>query len=299
MVNYKRNMKSEQRGTLLIEALAMLGLIAMVTPTLYKKSADRLFEIQDINVASQMRTMNNIVETFVRNNSNYINEEFHSGKKILRICYEKDTCDDPAGVDKFHTGYSSMVPFGFNFENVKNFKEPRVYVYKDTDTSSGTGNLLYYIVYDKDENINIGAKRVSRLASLVGANGGVIGTDSNGLVVNGVGGGWKLENEALSSDLGIDESLSENSIMITADEPIIVQEAEEEHYLVRVPEGESEGGDYFKNAMITDLFMGYSNISKTKGYETMEDDHYSIFNVRKLTLIFSVISYELSLLTTM
>ena len=285
MVNYKRNMKSEQRGTLLIEALAMLGLIAMVTPTLYKKSADRLFEIQDINVASQMRTMNNIVETFVRNNSNYINEEFHSGKKILRICYEKDTCDDPAGVDKFHTGYSSMVPFGFNFENVKNFKEPRVYVYKDTDTSSGTGNLLYYIVYDKDENINIGAKRVSRLASLVGANGGVIGTDSNGLVVNGVGGGWKLENEALSSDLGIDKSLSENSIMITADEPIIVQEAEEEHYLVRVPEGESEGGDYFKNAMITDLFMGYSNISKTEGYTDVEDkEHYSIFNVRKLTL---------------
>lgn len=29
--------KSEQRGTLLVEALAMLGLIAMVTPTLYKK----------------------------------------------------------------------------------------------------------------------------------------------------------------------------------------------------------------------------------------------------------------------
>ena len=28
--------KSEQRGTLLVEALAMLGLIAMVTPTLYK-----------------------------------------------------------------------------------------------------------------------------------------------------------------------------------------------------------------------------------------------------------------------
>ena len=49
--------KSEQRGTLLVEALAMLGLIAMVTPTLYKKSAERLQEIQDINVASQARTM--------------------------------------------------------------------------------------------------------------------------------------------------------------------------------------------------------------------------------------------------
>ena len=44
-----------QRGTLLMEAIAMLGLIAMVTPTLYKKSAERMQEIQDINVAAQAR----------------------------------------------------------------------------------------------------------------------------------------------------------------------------------------------------------------------------------------------------
>ena len=60
--------KAEERGTLLVEAIAMLGLIAMVTPTLYKKSAERLQEIQDINAASQVRIMNNVVETFVRNN---------------------------------------------------------------------------------------------------------------------------------------------------------------------------------------------------------------------------------------
>ena len=30
-----------QRGGLMIEALAMLGLIAVVTPTMYKKSAER------------------------------------------------------------------------------------------------------------------------------------------------------------------------------------------------------------------------------------------------------------------
>ena len=30
-----------QKGGLMIEALAMLGLIAVVTPTMYKKSAER------------------------------------------------------------------------------------------------------------------------------------------------------------------------------------------------------------------------------------------------------------------
>ena len=38
MFNRKIEMKN-QRGSLLIEALAMLALIAMVTPLLYKKAA--------------------------------------------------------------------------------------------------------------------------------------------------------------------------------------------------------------------------------------------------------------------
>ena len=32
--------KFNETGTLLVEAMAMLGLIAMVTPVLYKKAAD-------------------------------------------------------------------------------------------------------------------------------------------------------------------------------------------------------------------------------------------------------------------
>ena len=40
----KNNLKHRtllERGGLMIEALAMLGLIAVVTPTMYKKSAER------------------------------------------------------------------------------------------------------------------------------------------------------------------------------------------------------------------------------------------------------------------
>ena len=63
-----RKEKSNERGTLLVEALAMLGLIAMVTPTLYKKSAERMQEIQDINIASQARTMNSVIEAMMKAN---------------------------------------------------------------------------------------------------------------------------------------------------------------------------------------------------------------------------------------
>ena len=44
--------KVNQTGSLMIEAMAMLALISLVTPTLYKKSAERTTELQDINTAT-------------------------------------------------------------------------------------------------------------------------------------------------------------------------------------------------------------------------------------------------------
>ena len=60
--------KQNQKGSLLIEAMAMLGLIAMVTPMLYRKAAERTNELQDINAAGQMRVLSNAVDTYLRDN---------------------------------------------------------------------------------------------------------------------------------------------------------------------------------------------------------------------------------------
>ena len=49
--------KINETGTLLVEALAMLGLISMVTPVLYKKASERTVELQDINASSQLRAI--------------------------------------------------------------------------------------------------------------------------------------------------------------------------------------------------------------------------------------------------
>ena len=40
-----------QKGSMMVEAIAMLGLISMVTPVIYKKAAERTNEMQDINAA--------------------------------------------------------------------------------------------------------------------------------------------------------------------------------------------------------------------------------------------------------
>ena len=57
-----------QKGSMMVEALAMLGLIAMVTPVLYKKAAERTTELQDINAAAQMRTISKALDDYIKDN---------------------------------------------------------------------------------------------------------------------------------------------------------------------------------------------------------------------------------------
>ena len=263
---------SEQKGTLLVEAIAMLALIAMVTPTLYKKSAERLQEIQDINIATQMRTMGSVVESFIKSHSGaimtYVTENMSSGGNTLELCYE----DSSAGC--YNEGYSTLVPFGFNPNDVKNFMPPKVYVFgKD-------GILQYYIVYGKENDI--GKKRATRLASLVGANGGVVQVQGSANVsVSGTGNAWSLDNDMID-EIQIDpDILTDASLMVTAKEPIVIDQDDSDLYLYRVPPANNQA-DYYKNTMVTDLYMGGE--MGTGEYQDAAKDFYSIFNVRKLTL---------------
>lgn len=266
----KSDKLSEQRGTLLVEAIAMLGLIALVTPTLYKKSADRLQEIQDINVASQARTMNAIIETFIKSNFAQLMEAVSSASgETVELSYD----DDKSGF--FAIGYSSYVPFGYTPGELKNYGKPHVYVHKDNNS------LISYVVYPT--LIDPGKKRASRLASLVGANGGMVskpfGAEGSSYVY-GTGGAWELD-PGMVDELGIqDATLVENSLVVTSPEPIVMSDADSDKFLYRVPP--DGGGKDYHNTMVTDLFMGGHNESTE--WRSNSREFHSIFNVRKLTL---------------
>lgn len=280
-----RNVKkiSDQKGTLLVEAIAMLGLIAMVTPTLYKKSAERLQEIQDINIAAQARTMNSIVETFVKANYSPLLEATSSSSGVLggtiELGYWDNGTDCPGGAGKcFETGYSAYVPFGYTPGQLKNYAAPRVYVHRDKDS------LISYIVYPSV--IDPGRKRAARIASLVGANGGTVMNSggegaSASSAIYGTGGAWSLENDMLE-DIHM-SSLVDNSLVVTSTEPITMSDMDSEKFLYRVPpEAEGDSTEYYHNTMVTDLYMG-GHMENTN-WAAHSQDYYSIFNVRKLTL---------------
>lgn len=261
-----RNDRIAERGTLLVEAIAMLGLIALVTPTLYKKSAERLQEIQDINIASQARTMNNIIDTFMKTNYALLMQETSSAaNNTVEIAYDDNT------VNYFELGYSSFVPFGYSPGELKNYSAPRVYVHRDKDA------LVSYIVYPT--LIDLGKKRAARVASLVGANGGTVSTPfggSSSVEIFGTGGAWHLDHSMIEEMAFDNSSIIENSLVVTSNEPVTMSSMDSEKFLYRVP---GEGHDYH-NTMVTDLYMG-GHQEETK-WSDNATDYYSIFNLRKL-----------------
>lgn len=260
-------LKSDQRGTLLIEALAMLGLIAMVTPTLYKKSAERLQEIQDINSASQARTMGNVMDAFIRQNFSGLMSST-ADERTMEINFE----DNKSGY--YYVGYSSYLPYGYQPDQIRGFDMPKVYVHREGST------LVSYVLYPKI--VDVGNKRAARLASLIGANGGVI-TDKK--EAKGSGGAWFLDS-TMVEDMNLDESsLTENSIMITSNEPVAMSYDDSAKYLYRVPpQPDDVDQSYFHNTMVTDLYMGGHGGYEVGDYAGYASDYYSIFNVKKLTM---------------
>ncbi|MBR5599171.1 MAG: hypothetical protein IKW39_03930 [Alphaproteobacteria bacterium] len=261
---------AEEKGTLLVEALAMLGLIAMVTPTLYKKSAERLQEIQDINAASQVRVMNSVVESFTRNNFQKLMDATSSDSNpTVELAFD----DNTAGA--FETGYSSFLPYGYTPNELRNYKAPKVYVHRDKH------RLVTYLVFP--HAMDPGKKRASRLASLVGSNGGVI-TDRK--EAQGTGGAWYLDSSMVSDIRFDDDVLTENSLIVTSSEPIENSMEDNDKYLYRVPTDNPET-DAHHNTMITDLYMGGHLNQEMAGNTQWESDakeYHGILNVRKLTM---------------
>lgn len=90
---------------MMVEALAMLGLISMVTPVLYKKAAERTTELQDINTATQMRTLSKALDDYIQDN--YVALSGTIGANSSAIIDKDDI--------------AIYLPYGFNIDQSKVF----------------------------------------------------------------------------------------------------------------------------------------------------------------------------------
>ena len=270
-----------ERGGLMIEALAMLGLIAVVTPTMYKKSAERTMEVEDINTATSMRTIMGAAESYMSSNYNDImkvmeedtsHQHTISGRKI-------GVMDIPMA-DLTH-----YLPYKFNEEGeLYNYKSPKIRIVRAGD------NLTAFALFPAkvDGEHGIGQERTVRIASLIGANGGYISSKENeAKQARGVGGVWNLDGDYYSAVFNGVETDNQNQYSLVTSSSNVVNganamaESDPTQFVQRT----KQEGSGWRNAMRTDLYMGSGpDSAQDPDDREHQDDFFSIYNVNEMII---------------
>ncbi len=271
--------KLNEWGSLMVEAMAMLALISMVTPILYKKAAERTTELQDINAASQVRSIIKAVDDFAKDNydklvvGDSVTNSAGTSQSFANLKNDKGKVTVPI------TFFRDYLPYGFldkdgKVQDSKTFSKDYQVVLKKTDKTDASKGLniksiTAFLITKPKEGSEFPMLRASRIASMVGSNGGYALNN----VGNGVQGIWTISD--IKSELGV--TATDGAVIASSVQPIAsAGGGENENYLYRT----SRPGRKELNQMETDLYLG--------GVNSM--DH-NIRNVNQLIITASQIGH--------
>ncbi len=273
----KINSKSEL-GSMMIEAIAMLGLIAMVTPVLYKKSAERTSELQDINTAGEIRSIIKAVDDYVGANYNKIvgKGDGNEDRTVTTGCTGKteingsDVEHNEITYDMGDGDYKEIplghlcqfLPYGVLdgenhvrasklFSNYKIVLKQKGEVTEDDPKARPV--ITSFVVTDPYNELPI--LRASSISSMIGGNGGyVTEKPDKSLEISGNMGIWGVDKP--QEELGVE--VKKHAIVAASIEGISSQTAtveagedDSDNFLYRTPQEDKE-----LNTMSTTLFMG-------------------------------------------
>ena len=253
-----------QQGGLMIEALAMLGLIAVVTPTMYKKSAERTMEVEDINTAATIRTINAAANDYVSANYSTILGDMVKNNETNRKLNIEDL--------------KAYLPYGFEIKKAL-YNYDGEHIQLSVSRPEGSNNLTTLMLFPArmNENDGIGQERTSRIAALIGSSGGYV-TDTN--KARGIGGIWELSGDSYTKNFN---SANKYSIVTASADTISASAGNEmdySKYLQRGKDPDDTGGQW-KNTMRTDLYMGGPDTSTEDVYHEATGP-WSIRNIKSL-----------------
>ena len=198
MFTHRNNEKDNERGALMIEAIALLGLMTMMSPMVVRQTADRTAEMEEVAIAGQMKEIKDALSNWIEANYQEKAKEFSAA----------------GDVDKnFSVSAADLAPYlPATYLNGNNFRGNKLVdgfdvgvraqcteVAKDDGSECTVANGCYsltngaiaaipagakcsrykmtgVVLSKSDNNEEIDDRRASRIASMIGADGGYMRT---------------------------------------------------------------------------------------------------------------------------
>lgn len=198
MFTHRNNEKDNERGALMIEAIALLGLMTMMSPMVVRQTADRTAEMEEVAIAGQMKEIKDAL-------SNWIEANYQEKAKEFSAAGDADK--------SFSVSAADLAPYlPATYLNGNQFRGNKLIdgfdvgvraqcteVSKNDGTECTVANNCYtltngaittipanakcsrykmtgVVLSKSDNNEEIDDRRASRIASMIGADGGYMRT---------------------------------------------------------------------------------------------------------------------------
>ena len=197
-----------QKGVMMIEVVAVLGLIAAITPMLFQQISRRNDEILNVQVATEMRAVKEALAAYIQANESNIADNCNLKSNGAYTDVSKEDGGEPCFIfvnDTPGTGersFSELEPYFSGSPAVLNSYNVIVLGYTVPASDNAYRPFIYGIVAQapiEDSNgiyAQQGLKNASKIASLIGLDGGVaVQADGDSeIMLHGIQGSWVLDN---------------------------------------------------------------------------------------------------------
>lgn len=185
----KQESKITECGAIMVEILAVLALIGVMGPVLFRQVLTRNQEISNVNMASEMRTIKEAMSAMISADGAVLGAKCDPQSSNAALCTTPTDSELVSSLESFLP--AGIVDMGI-------IDDYNIYLYGYQADFGVTGqpdvrNMVYGVILPKEDALPTSGwnfKRASRIASLIGADGGVVNRDTSDFV--GTNGGWVL-----------------------------------------------------------------------------------------------------------
>ncbi len=190
----------QERGAIMLEVLAVLALIGVMGPMLYKQVLSRNQEISNVNIAAEMRAIKEAMSAAIAADSAVLSQ-------LCTNCTDEGLVACGAGEASFQTAVEEFLPIGMDGVLEADYGYTiKLYCQNATLQNGENYPIFVGVVAGADLAGDWNMKRTARIANLIGTDGGI----AQGDALVGAGGSWQLEEPTdivagLTGELGVDE----------------------------------------------------------------------------------------------